>query len=399
MGQNEIRLPAPHPRFRARQAEGIRRPGHPGTAVRIGEALFEIVAADRSGGEWVYRLEPWTDGDTIRVYIEWDEDAEKEFVAGLRKEQLRRQKGLFAWVSQAFLGFLPASRQERLYRSVGLDPARATFWSAALETLVAVPVAFPFLLNFFSAGMAGLGRSIPPLAGVLACIALAEGVFRLMTVLSAGEPIGSLFLVFLDLRLRSEGPGPEEGDELFEIGDFLNAVSPVPKAWWERAGGVTYRGEPYILEGSAREKRRYSYRFRKGGGGFPALDPELEKLRNRSSDLSYVFAPLWGFLPAARQEKLEFYGRYKPRPYVALSIGANCLVALALAGPGLKSLSRGALDPASLFALALAVALFAESVLRFLRLVWDGRTTGSFLGFLVMPLFRRVAEDRPSPEA
>jgi hypothetical protein len=399
MGKIEIRLPSPHPKFRARQPEGMRQPGHPGTAVQIGAELYEVATAERSGDDWLYRLEPWTDGDTIRVYVEWDANAEREFVAGLRRARSRRRRSLLAWLAQPFLGFLPASRQERLCQASGLDPSRATLWSAALEASAAALIALPFLINFFSAGLAGLGRSVSPLAGVLACIALAEGVFRLMTVLSTGDPIGSLFLVLLDLRLRSGEPGPEEGDELFEIGDVLNAVSPVPKIWWERAGGVIYSGEPYRLEESGREKGKYSYRFRKGGAGFPVLDPELEKLRNRSSDLSYVFAPLWGFLPAAKQEKLEFYGRYKPRPYVALSIGANCLVALALAGPGLKSLSRGALDPASLFALALAVALFAESVLRFLRLVWDGRTTGSFLGFLVMPLFRRVAEDRPSPEA
>jgi hypothetical protein len=60
---------------------------------------------------------------------------------------------------------------------------------------------------------------------------------------------------------------------------------------------VTYEGEPCTLIGSDRERTGYSYRFRKGGEGFPALDTGLEQLRNRSSDLSYVLAPLWGFLP------------------------------------------------------------------------------------------------------
>jgi hypothetical protein len=393
----EIRLPSPHPKFRARLAGGLRRPGHPGTAVRIAEDLYEVVAAERFGGEWVYRLEPWPDQETIRAYVAWNEGAEREFLAGLRDDRHRRQKSFLAWSVQAFLGFLPAEKQERLFQPTGLDPARASLWSAALETLVAAAFALPFLLNFFSAGMAGLGRSIPAWAGMLACLVMAEGVFRLATVLATGEPIGSLALVLLDLRPRSEGPGPEEGDEILEIGDVLNIVSPVPKVWLERAGGLIYRGEPYRLEDSAREKRKYSYRFRKGGAGFPVLDPEIEKLRNRSSDLSYIFAPMWGFLPAAMQEKLEFYGRYRPRPYTALSIGVNCLAALALAGPGLKSMSLGVFTIWSLARLAVGVALFAESALRLLRIVWDGRATGSFLGVLVKPLYRHVIEERPAP--
>jgi hypothetical protein len=66
----EIRLPAPHPRFRPRLEGEGRRPGHPGTAVQIGPDLFEVVSAGRSGGEWVYRLEPWREQDTIRVCLE-----------------------------------------------------------------------------------------------------------------------------------------------------------------------------------------------------------------------------------------------------------------------------------------------------------------------------------------
>jgi hypothetical protein len=393
----EIRLPSAHPRFRPRLAEGMRRPGHPGTAIRSGEDLYEIVSAEHSGGEWVYRLEPWTGQDTIRVCVEWDELAERKFLASLSQERLRRRKGLLAWSAQALLGFLPTERQERLYQTLGLDPARATLWSAVLEILVAAPFVLPFLLNLLSAGTAGVGRSIPAWAGLLACLVAAEGAFRLMTALFAGEPLGSLFLLPLDLRMRSAGPGPDAGDELLESGDILSVVSPVPKAWWERAGGVTYRGQPYVLEDSASKKRSYSYRFRKGGAGFPALDPDLEKVRNRSSDLSYVFAPLWGFLPARLQRSLEFFGRYKPRPYAALSIGFDLLLALALAGPGLKTLSQGSLAPWPLVKLAAAVALFTECVLRFLRLVWDGRTTGSILGFLVRPLFRHAVKGLPSP--
>ena len=393
----EIRLPAPHPRFRPRLEGETRRPAHPGTTVRIGEDLFEVVAAEKSGGEWVYRLEPWTGQDTIRVYVDWGEESAREFAAGLRDNRIRERKNLLAWGAQAFLGFLPAKNQEQLYEARGLDPARATFWSAALETVVACPFAVWFVITLVAGGMGRLGGSIPTWAGVLACAAMAEGVFRLAAVISTGEPIGSLSLALLGLRLKSEGPQYVPSDEILAIEGVLNVVSPVPKVWWERAGGVTYRGESYFLAGSRREKAKFIYCFRKGGGGFPTLDPELEKVRNRSSDLSYVFAPLWGFLPSDLQKSLEFYGRYRPRPYVILSICFNFLAALAIMGPGLRNLSRGVFEIWSLVLLAAALLLFMESVLRLLRLMRDGQITGSFLAFLVKPVYDLAIKDRPVP--
>jgi len=173
----------------------------------------------------------------------------------------------------------------------------------------------------------------------------------------------------------------------------------VPKVWWEKAGGVTYGGESYILAGSSRDRTKFAYRFRKGGEGFPVLDPELEKVRNRSSDLSYVFAPLWGFLPSDLQKALEFYGRYRPRPYVIISICFNFLAALAIMGPGLRNVSRGVFEIWSLVWLAAALPLFMESVLRLLRLIKDGQITGSFLAFLVKPVYYLAIRDRPVPHS
>jgi len=393
----EIRLPAPHPEFRPRVKGEMRRPGHPGTAVRIREDLFEVVAAEKSGQEWVYRLEPWTGDDAIRVCVDWGEDAEREFSAGLRVDRIRERKNLLAWGAQAFLGFLPAKNQERLRQARGLDPARATFWSAALEIAVASPFAVLFIINLVAGGAGGLGGFIPPWAGMIAFAAVAEGVFRLTAVITMGDPIGSLPLALLGLRLKSESPRYVPSDNISAIEGALNVVSPVPKVWWERAGGVTYGGESYILAGSGRDKTGFFYRFRKGGGGFPVLDPELEKVRNRSSNLSFVFAPLWGFLPSDLQKGLEFYGRYRPRPYVIISISFNFLAALAILGPGLRNVSRGVFEIWSLVLLAAACVLFTESILRLRRLLWDGKITGSLLAFLVKPVYNLAIKDSPVP--
>jgi hypothetical protein len=177
----------------------------------------------------------------------------------------------------------------------------------------------------------------------------------------------------------------------------LDVVSPVPKVWWERAGGVTYEGEPYVLTGSDRDRTDFIYHFRKGGEGFPVLDRELEQVRNRSSDLSYILAPLWGFLPPDLQRALEFYGRYRPRPYVLLSIGFNFLVSLAIMGSGLKNISLGVYEFWSLVLLAAAVSLLVESVLRLVRLMDKREITGSFLAFLVKPVYFMAIKDNPLP--
>jgi hypothetical protein len=391
----EIRLPAQHPRLRPRIEGQARRPGHPGTAVQIGDDLYEVVAAEGSAGEWIYRLAPWPEQETVRAVVVWSEGSEREFAAGLCAERARERKTFLSWAAQAFLGFLPAGEQERIFQARGLDPGRATLWSAALETALAAPPAILFLIRAFAGGAGGSGGFLPAWVGLPACAIAAEGVFRLVTALSTGEPIGSMFTAFLGFRLRSEAHGDVRADEILEIEGALKVLAPVPKVWWERAGGVTYGGEPYILAGWGREGTTHAYRFRKGGEGFPVLDPEREKARNRSSDLSYVFAFLWGFLPPGRQESLESYGRYRSRPYVLASIAFTFLAGLALCGPGLRDAAGGRFGSWNVIRLVLAIGLFAESVSRLVQVLKGGRVNGSVLGLLVGPLYDRAIKDPP----
>jgi hypothetical protein len=393
----EIRLLAPNPRFWPRIEARLRRPGHPGTAVQIGEDLFEVVSAEKSGGEWVYRLEPWPAQEVIRVFVEWGEEQERRFIAGLRDDRIRESKRLLAWSVQALLGFLPAKHQERLNQTIGLDPPRATFWSTVLELAIASPFAVLFVGSSIAGGLGAPGGHVPAWIGLPAVVAAVEGAFRLVAFISTGNPMGSLLFVLLGLRLKSEGPKYVPADRISVIDGVLDVVSPVPKVWWERAGGVTYRGEPYVLARSGRERTYFTYHFRKGGQGFPVLDPELEQIRNRSSDLSDAFAPLWGFLPADLQRGLEFYGRYRPRRYVLLSIGFDFLTALAIMGPGVKNISLGVYEIWSLILLAASVTLLVESALRLVRLLLNGETTGSLLAFLVKPVYYMAIKDNPIP--
>ena len=383
----EIRLPAPHPQFRPRREGEGRSAGYPGTAVRIGEELYEVVSSVNSGGAWVYRLEPWTGNHIIRVFVEWGEEAENDFIAALRKDRIREQKRILAWGTQALLGFLPAKHQERLSHAFELNPVRASFWSAALETAVALPFALIFVISSFAGGGGRFGGYIPTWAGAAAITAAAEGVLRLIIVFSSGDPIGSLLFVLLGLRLKPEARNDVMADEYASAGGVLQVTSPVPKVWWARAGGVVFEGESYVLAESNRAKAAFYYRFHKGGEGFPVLDSVKERDRNIASDRSYVLAPLWGFLPPAMQSALEFYGRYRSRPYVLLSIAFNGLAAAAIMGSGFRNITRGVFELWNLLWFGAGLFLFLESVLRLLRHVKDGEVTGSVLAVFVKPIY------------
>lgn len=360
--------------------------------MRIGDELYEVVAAERSGSEWLYRLELWRDGEVVRSSVDWGESAARAFAASRLAERDRERRTFFTWLGQAFLGFLPAGAQDRLFQDKGLDPGRATLWSAALETAVGVPLAFLFLVRMFSGGAGG----VPAWIGLPACLVAGEGLFRLAASLSTGEPMGSLFTAFPGYRRRGSAvPQDLREDVVLEIGADLKIISPVPKVWWERAGGLTYGGRPYILTGWERERDRHVYSFRQGGQDFPALEPAREKARNRASDLSYVLAPLWGFLPPDLQDELESYGRFRARPYIFLSIGFTFLAAVALVGPGVRDLARGGFRIGGAAGLAAALVLFAESALRLRRLLKDGRTPGSLLAVLVKPVYDRTVGSIP----
>ena len=395
----EIRLPVPHPRFRARIEGSGRAVTHPGTAVRISEELFEVVSSLNAGGEWIYRLEPWTGDHTIRVYVEWGEEAKRKFLEEIQAERVQGRKKALAGAAQPLLGFLPAKHQERLSSSFEFDPVRATFFSAVLEILASLLPAVSFVLQFLGAGGKFSGF-IPAWAGILAAVALFDGLVRLIFNVSLREPVGSLFLAVFGLRLRKEARADVMSDEYAVCGDSLVVRSPVAKAWWERAGGIVFRGEPFTLVDSEREGTRRLYRFQKGGSGFPEAEPAVERARNIASTRSYALAPLWGFLRREDQAALEFYGRYRPRPYVRLSIAFNLLLSASIVVPDLTRLGLGAFGGWTVLRFVFAAFLLGESLVRLLRHLQTGEVSGSFLGIFVKPVyFLTVGPSDIRPEA
>ena len=393
----EIRLPHPHPEMRPRVEGSPRTAPHPGTAVRIGEDLFEVMTETCSAGrEWIYGLEPWKAGNVTRIAVEWGDAAEKDFLAGLRRERIRTRKKNLALGGQALLGFLPRPFQERLAQTLEFDPGRATLYSALLETLAAGPPAFLFFLQIFGTPGGRFGPVIPSGLGFFALAGAIEGIVRLVINLSSGEAVGSLPLSLLGLRF-DKGPRDDVmSDEFLPAGDVLEVLSPTPKAWWLKAGGITCGGDSFLLIRSAAEGRRFRYVFRKGGSGFPETDAVLERERNIAADRAYALAPLWGFLPRADQEAAAFYGRTKTRLWVRGSIAFNLLLSFSIVALDMVRIGAGGFAWWTLVRFLSGLALLGESVIRLLRHLQTGDVSGSFLGVLIKPLFSLAVQAGPS---
>ena len=214
-----------------RRAGTRTRPEHPGTAVRWGGILLEVIAEtpDASGGV-VYRLAPWADRHAIRVLEDYDEASEAARAAERARRAAAVQKRRLSLLLAPLLGHLPAETQVLMESEFGA-PARAMTIASALPLLALGLVGvLAALIASFGGGAAFAGWPILPLP--LAAFLFAESLGRLGYAFVTGEPIGSLagtiFAMVLAMvfrgRLadlgspgrrypstpRSEGPGQEE---------------------------------------------------------------------------------------------------------------------------------------------------------------------------------------------
>lgn len=123
-------------------------------------------------------------------------------------------------------------------------------------------------INLFAGAGGRFGPFLPVWAGVFAIAVLVEGLVRLIIAVSSGEPVGCLILALSGLRLKAEPRENVMADEYTRAGDFLNVLAPTRKTWWERAGGVTYRGEPFTLADFEKRDRGSSTGSAKGEAAF-----------------------------------------------------------------------------------------------------------------------------------
>jgi hypothetical protein len=395
----EIRLPAPHPLFIPRQKGLGRRVDHPGTAVRCDGEVFEIMTMEKTGGQWVYHLEPWDGLHTPRTCVSWELQSEHVFSAQVRRERVQGGKQQLAWRLRVLLGFLPAGHQRRLEATLGLDPARATFASALAELMVSLVILVLAAISRFGGGISGEQGVYSPwlnppawLTVLAACMAL-ESLVRLVLVTADGDPRGSFLLALLDLRFKSAEGGDLNKDDYAHAGNLLVARTPAQKMHWERWGGVNFQGQDYALLDCRRIHTSWLYRLEISQTPFSAVTEDSERAYNVASDRSFVLAPLWGFLPAELQNEAASFGRYHPPAFVLWSIIVNLFFSLPALVVDVFAVSSGHAVLWNYFRGALAAFLLHESLFRLVR-YWKGREiTGSFLGLLIKPVYYMAVRD------
>jgi len=394
----EIRLPASHSQFVPRKQGTQTRSDHPGTAVRIGDQLWEIVQAEQAEGVWIYHLEPWDDQHTPRTYVEWGAEAEKAFLERARKEKMRERKAAVAWGMQILLGFLPEKYQRRLEGTIGLDAGKATYWSAWAEILVSLLFPVIALLGRMG-GTEGapwvfrLVLKIPVWLVVLSGLTLLEGLFRLIWNIASGDPVGSFLLAVVDLKFTRTEEEDLSKDDYSRPGFLLVARTPNQKAHWEKNRGVNLDGVDYALKDVQRIHMSWLYRFEQSTASFPAITPESERLYNVASDRSFVLAPLWGYLPPELQMKLAAYGRYIPVTFVKLSIFFNLFISLPIVVVDVFAVATGTWTGWNLLRGAFGVVLLHETLLRLTKYSRNREITGSFLALVVKPFYYMAFKD------
>ena len=180
----------------------------------------------------------------------------------------------------------------------------------------------------------------------------------------------------------------------------LEIISRLPKPHWTRATGIRYRERWYRLAESSTAARAGStvqlFRLEEDPEalsmrGATEYDPrevltlEWERRRARQATWVETFAPLWGLLDVASQDRLAAAYDFDPRRASQLSILAAALGGAALAGLAGSYLASGAGGFFDLVAL-LAGGVVALDALRRALVMLGGGRTGSVLAPVVRPL-------------
>lgn len=162
-------------------------PEHPGTAIFIGEAIYEIVAADaQPQGGVRYVLEPWREEHAIRLTDRYDEESEAhrfaEHQARIRREHKRKGAALISFLA----GHLPALVQEQMASELGMFAHRMTMMSILSVFLVIVA------LFYAMAQQAIVGVPVHPWQIILTGYLMMETAVRFHMAWSQLQPMGSL---------------------------------------------------------------------------------------------------------------------------------------------------------------------------------------------------------------
>lgn len=372
----------------------VRRGMVPGTALAIGDELYEVVRLDAvaEGDRW--ELHRWPEREVARIVVTVDEAwiaARAAEIDDLRRGSRRR---FLAWPWLMVLGLAPAVLQRRWSDDWGYPAASASRWSAVAEMVFGAFATSQLILASF--GREALLPSVIRMAGPLLVI---EGLIRLAMVAADDLPHGSVLT--LPIRwvigrdpVQPTGVVPSIRSCDADSGELVVATTEMRNDW-DYDGQLQYRGEWYRLRSSGQEGRAWVYRF----GRETATDTLPERtLTLRPPALPTDSArddqgALPGLFSGAIMSALLCLGPARHQRRWADRFGFNPIwftivgTAAELIGGGLN-LGQTHAAPATLVSLVNVVVVL-DGLARLLLMALHKGPVGSILGWPLGPLFDR----------
>jgi hypothetical protein len=172
------------------------RAAHPGTAVGWEDRIYEVLAAEpRPDGTIRYRLAPWEEGQAIRSFERYDDEAERKRFAAREDMEAGARKRRRSLALAPLAGLLPGSVQKGMERDFGA-PALAMTISSALPLFVVGFLGLFRNLLEVAGGSLGWPAWVAPPAPI-ALYLFGESALRLASAIAGGEPMGSLPMVLV----------------------------------------------------------------------------------------------------------------------------------------------------------------------------------------------------------
>lgn len=387
----------------ARKFGDLTHADHPGTAIRIGDDVFEILTVESTaepGYVVRYGLKKWDAQYVVRRFIPYSPQTQRQVAADYLDETRR-----------------PALRTRLiwLFPFAGLAPdpiqARWEMQTALSMTVISVASALTGFALFM--GVVQTLGNLPAnryLAFLIEYIAF-ESLARLLWIGFTWRPRGSLVLTALydawEAIARPENrrrgklvvQSVLEGDEVIRrpgtghlvirsmlFDDLLAGSQPL------RFEGSVYRPLNWHEEGKGLQ-RRWVYEFERIETDEGAKHPEYTERRTpqrqkavedftRNRDRAHIFAGWWGTFPRRVQLRLETQYDFAAMKWTAITAGLFLVC-------GLLQVWAMTIVHASSIALAVGVYLIVESVCRLYRAKVQGQPAGSLVG-MILGLFVRA---------
>ncbi len=389
----------------ARKSGDVTHAEYPGTAIEIGNDLFEIVTAEvtaEPGYMIRYGLRKWDPQHAVRKAIPYTPETQAQSAAEYRQEEKNKklQSGIF-WLFP-LAGMAPDPVLREWEKKAGLNMTVVAAGSAVAEVCL-----FLALMRVPSGSTAG--AILHPVGLYLGI----EGLVRLAWILLTLRPHGSFALAVpyilwqvmtQPVQRRQNLKGLKftyDPDEVIRgvgtnrlvirsmlFDDFLAGPSPV------RIEDAVYKPLSWRVEGKGLS-RRLVYELEKTvadpGGTYreythpraPERQKAVEAL-TRSRDHVQMFTLLWGTYPRKEQLRLEVKYQFAATRWTAITAGFLLVCALLQIGVS-------ALLHTTIFALAGPVYFIFESFYRLYASKVLGVPAGSLAGYILGRFFRPPA--------